>query len=298
MPELPEVETVKRFLEAKVLNQKIVSLDVLNDKSFDGDVSDVVGQKITHFKRQGKQLSAYLSNGLILLFHLKMTGQLILVPLSSKREAPTKVGEGDFVLGHPTPDMFTQPLPNKSTRVVFHFSNVILYFNDQRKFGWIKVFSPDALKLFQHDLGVDILDPEFTLDYFQNQLSQTSRPIKLVILDQSRFAGIGNIYANDSLFLAKIHPQTSARLATPAKSEKLYHAIIKVIQDSIINGGSTMRDKKYVRPDGTFGNNQFHFHVYQRSGEPCSICGTKIVRISLGARGTFFCSKCQKIDNS
>lgn len=276
MPELPEVETVKRFLETKVLNQKIKSIEVLNDKSFDGDISDVVGQKITHFKRQGKQLSAHLSNGLIILFHLKMTGQLIL---------------GDVMLGHPTK---FEKYPNKSTRVIFHFQNIDLFFNDQRKFGWVKVFTPDALKHFQRDLGIDIISDEFTLDYFQNQLKTSARAIKLVVLDQTKFAGIGNIYANDALFIAKIHPQTPSKELTLSQSQKLRSAIIEVINESIANGGSTMRDNKYVRPDGSYGENQFHFRVYQKVGEPCPICQTKIKRITLGGRGTFYCPQCQK----
>lgn len=296
MPELPEVETVKRFLEAKVLHQKILSLDILNQKSFDGDPADVVGQTIVHFKRQGKQLSAHLSNGLIILFHLKMTGQLIILPaLSSRRSAEEEEGLGKglapIMLGHPTK---FEKYPNKSTRVIFHFKNIDLFFNDQRKFGWIKIFTPDALKHFQRDLGVDIIGDEFTLDYFQNQLTTSSRAIKLVILDQTKFAGIGNIYANDALFMAKIHPQTPANQVQSSKAQTLHSSILKVINESILNGGSTMRDNKYVRPDGSYGENQFHFRVYQKVGEPCPVCKTKIQRIVVGGRGTFFCLKCQK----
>jgi len=295
MPELPEVETVKRFLEAAILNQKIISLDILTPKSFDGDSKLVKCQKITKFTRHGKQLSAHLSNNLILLFHLKMTGQLVYIPLSSKGKAPTQVGEGDFVFGHPTKDMNGQILPNKSTRVIFHFSNKSkLFFNDQRKFGWIKLLTKDELVKSQHHLGIDVLDPEFTLDYFTDQLSSSRRPIKLLLLDQSAFAGIGNIYANDVLFLAKIHPQIPANQIKSPRALALYKSVLLVINQSILAGGSTAKDNKYIRPDGSSGENQFQFRVYQRAGEPCLVCGAKVKRFILASRGTFFCPSCQK----
>jgi len=300
MPELPEVEIVRRFLQKSVLNQKITKITVFNQKSFDADLSKIIGQKIIKLSRQGKQLSAHLSNKLILLFHLKMTGQLIYVPLSSKGEARR---ERDFVFGHPTKDMLTSSLPNKSTRVVFCFSPLVkggtqggtLYFNDQRKFGWIKLFSQKDLTEFQSGLGVDLLDDEFTFLYFQNQISQTSRPIKSVLLDQSKFAGIGNIYANDALFLAGIHPSAPSNQISLSRLKKLHLSLLQIINESISHGGSTAKDQKYLRPDGTSGTHQFHFHVYQKAGEPCPNCQTPIQRIKLSSRGTFFCPRCQKL---
>jgi len=280
MPELPEVEVVKIFLEDKLLHQTITGLEILNPKSFIGDKKDIIGQKIVEFSRTGKQLSIYLKSGLILLVHLKMTGQLVL---------------GNFVLGHPTKDA-TKNLPNKSTRLIFKFGNkLILFFNDQRKFGWVKVFSPDELSIFQKSLGLDIFDPQFTPGYLHQQLQKTSRPVKLALLDQHFFAGIGNIYANDSLFLAKIHPQTISKNITLLQAKKIHHFLIEIMRQSVLSGGSTARDNKYVRPDNTFGQNQFFFRVYQRAREPCPRCTTPIKRISLGGRGTFYCPKCQKL---
>jgi formamidopyrimidine-DNA glycosylase len=290
MPELPEVEVVKLFLEAKLLHQTITKLEILTAKSFIGDPKDILNQKITKFSRVGKQLSIYLSNGKILLVHLKMTGQLVI---------------GDFVLGHPTKNA-TKDLPNKSTRLIFHFKNTslrgakatkqsVLYFNDQRKFGWVKVFDPPDLTVFQSNLGLDIFNPKFTPQYLFNQLHKTSRPVKSTLLDQHFFAGIGNIYANDALFLAKVHPQTISKDITLPQARKIHRYLIDIMQQSVLSGGSTARDKKYIRPDGTPGQNQFSFRVYQRAGEPCPKCGTPIKRISLGGRGTFFCPKCQKL---
>lgn len=289
MPELPEVEVVKIFLQDKLLNKKIVSLDILNAKSFIGDPKDVINQKIIKFSRIGKQLSIHLSNGKIMLVHLKMTGQLILSPLSKGETAVG--GEGLIMLGHPTK---INSMPNNSTRLIFKFKKYILFFNDQRKFGWVQVFTPDSLKIFQSRLGLDILDPHFTPKYFYLALQRSRAPVKTVLLDQNFFAGIGNIYANDALFLSKIHPSSPSNQIQRTSALALHKSLLSIMQQSILAGGSTMKDKNYVRPDGSFGGNQFFFRVYQRAGEPCLVCKTKIKRITLGGRGTFFCPKCQK----
>ncbi len=280
MPELPEVEVVKLFLEDKLLHHTITNLEILNKKSFSGDFQKVINQKITGFSRIGKQLSIHLSNHLILLVHLKMTGQLIY---------------DGYVLGHPTKDSF-DPMPNRSTRLYFVFNdNSRLYFNDQRKFGWIRLFTLPDLQEFQKNLGFDIFDPKFTHDYFFNQLQKTSRPVKTVLLDQHFFAGIGNIYANDALFLSGIHPKTSSKKITRHEALKLYRSLLSIMKQSILAGGSTAKDNKYLRPDGTSGKNQFFFRVYERKGEPCLKCRSLIGYFKLGGRGTFYCPKCQKI---
>lgn len=287
MPELPEVEVVRLFLESKLHSKTIKNIEILNPKSFIGDPKLIINQKFISFKRQGKQLSLHLGNGLLLLFHLKMTGQLIYLPLSSK-------GDQRGVFGHPTKDSHSQ-LPNKSTRVIFTFSdNSNLYFNDQRKFGWVRVFTQDALKSFQSKLGVDILDSRFTVDYFYRQLQKTARPIKLVLLDQEKFAGIGNIYANDALFLSKIHPLTPAKQITINQVSLLRKHLIQIMKESILHGGSTAKDNGYVKPDGEYGEHQFHFQVYQKAGEACAVCGATIQRLKLGGRSAFFCPSCQK----
>jgi len=276
MPELPEVEVVKLFLEPKLLYKTITKIEILSPKSFIGDSSLVVGQKITKFSRLGKQLSIYLSNHLILLVHLKMTGQLIY---------------GGFMLGHPT-----STINPKSTRLVFTFNDKSkLFFNDQRKFGWIRVYSSKELKLFQSNLGLDIFDPKFTPKYLFYQLQKSCRPVKTLLLDQHYFAGIGNIYACDALFLAGIHPNLPANKVTRSKVLKLHGFLLSIMRQSVSVGGSTARDKKYLKPDGTSGQNQFFFRVYQRKGEPCLKCGTKIEYLKIGGRGTFFCPKCQKL---
>lgn len=285
MPELPEVEVVRLFLSQHLINKTIYHLEIFNPKSFIGDPKLVLNQKIKKFTRVGKQLSIHLQNKFVILVHLKMTGQLIYMP--SKNQTTT-------ILGHPTPHE-DQKWPNKSTRLQFNFSdNSKLYFNDQRKFGWVKIFNQKDLSQFQSNLGLDVLDSKFTLSYFINQLQKSSRPVKLVLLDQNRFAGIGNIYANDALFLAKINPETPAKKINQSKAKNLWQSLVDIIHESIQHGGSTAKDNKYIHPDGSFGEHQYHFRVYQKSGEPCLICQTPIKRLKLGGRGTFYCPNCQK----
>ena len=280
MPELPEVEVVKLFLEQKLLHKTISKLEILNQKSFLGVSKKVLNQEIVKFSRIGKQLSIHLSNKLILLVHLKMTGQLIY--------------QG-FILGHPTKDSLL-PMPTKSTRLIFIFKDKSkLYFNDQRKFGWIKLLTPTELSESQSNLGLDIFDSKFSPEYIYSQLQKSRRSVKIILLDQNYFAGIGNIYANDVLFLSGIHPKTLSNKITVSQAKLIYKYIIEIMKQSILAGGSTAKDNKYIHPDGSAGKNQFFFRVYERKGEPCLKCGTKIEYLKLGSRGTFFCPKCQKI---
>ena len=283
MPELPEVETVRLFLDKNILGKTITYLEILNPKSFIArpePVEGVIGQTIVSTSRLGKQLSIHLSNNLILLFHLKMTGQIIV---------------GNSVFGHPTPKEDKTNLPNKSTRLIFTFSDKSkLYFNDQRKFGWVKVLNKNELAEFQKNVGVDVLSSDFTDDYFYHQLQKTSRAIKLVLLDQSKFAGIGNIYDNDALFLSRIHPQTPSNKITPKQAKILRQNLIDLMKESLFHGGSTAKDNKYIHPDGSVGQHQYFFRVYQREKEPCLVCQTPIKRIKISGRGTFFCPVCQK----
>ena len=290
MPELPEVEVVRLFLQSHLVGKTLSTIEILNQKSFQGDIKITKNKKIISTSRLGKQLSLHLQNGLILLFHLKMTGQIIVLPPLSRggREA------GRVSLGHPTKDAFSS-LPNKSTRLIFTFTDKSkLFFNDQRKFGWVKLLTQSELVEAQKKLGLDLLNPKFTSKYFYNQLQSSTRPIKSVLLDQSKFAGIGNIYANDALFLSRIHPQTSSKKISLLQTNTLRRHLISIIKESISQGGSTAKDNKYVHPNGGYGQYQFYFRVYQREGKPCLKCHTLIKKTKIGGRGTFYCPKCQK----
>ncbi|MDD2483011.1 MAG: bifunctional DNA-formamidopyrimidine glycosylase/DNA-(apurinic or apyrimidinic site) lyase [Candidatus Shapirobacteria bacterium] len=281
MPELPEVEVVRLFLDSHIVGKTISKLEIITHKSFIGSPELVEGQKIIGTSRIGKQLSLHLKNGLVILFHLKMTGQIIM---------------GESVFGHPTPKEDKSHLPNKSTRLFFTFSDGSkLFFNDQRKFGWVKLLNQAELIEAQKNLGLDILSPNFTPKYLYRQLQSTSRPIKTALLDQSKFAGIGNIYANDALFLSRIHPISSSKKINLKKATLLHHFLIKIMTESIKNGGSTAKDNKYLHPDGSIGQHQFSFQVYQRANEPCLICQALIKKVTIGGRGTFYCPKCQKV---
>lgn len=276
MPELPEVEVIRQFLDKKIVGQTISKIDILTSKSFIGNPKRVEGQKIIKLSRLGKQLSLVLGNNLVLLFHLKMTGQIIYSPPLS-RGGPERGG----VL--------------KSTRLIFKLKKTgFIFFNDQRKFGWVRIFTPSELIKYQSNLGYDIFSPKFSPNYFYQQLKSTSRPVKTVLLDQSKFAGIGNIYANDTLFLSGIHPSTPSRQISRSKALSLYRSLLSIMRQSVLAGGSTAKDHGYLKPDGSKGSNQLSFRVYQRTGEPCLKCKTPIKYTKVGNRGTFFCPKCQK----
>lgn len=263
MPELPEVETIRRQLEPKLVGQTISSIEILCPKSFCGDPKKIIGKKIISLTRIGKQLSINLSGNYLILAHFKMTGGLFFKP-------------------------------NKYTRIIIKLNKINLYFSDLRKFGWLKLFTHKSLKSFQKNLGLDILSPDFTDKYFFDQLLTSSRPIKNVLLDQTKFAGIGNIYACDSLFLSKINPTIPSKNISFPKSKVLRHNLQKIMTESILHGGSTARDRGYIMPDGSSGTHQDHFLVYQRKGESCLVCGAIIKVIRQSGRSTFYCPKCQK----
>jgi formamidopyrimidine-DNA glycosylase len=283
MPELPEVEIIRRGLEKSIVGKKITAVEVLLAKQFQGKKEDVVGEKITGVERRGKILKISLSNGKNLLIHFKLTGQLVWVP---------KVGNG-FTLGHPIPFAGTS-LPAKTTHVIFEIDDGKLFFNDLRQFGWIKVVDENYIAKETGKLGPEPFDKEFTVDYLKQILSKAGRPIKMILMDQEKIAGIGNIYANDALFEAGILPTRPAKSLKDEEIEKLRKATVKVLEEGIKYGGSSAADEAYIKPSGERGEYQKHFRVYQRAGQKCPRCGGTVKRINLGGRGTFFCPNCQK----
>ncbi len=272
MPELPEVETIKLYLEKAIVGQKIASVEILSKKQFLGNPKGLIGRKIKSLDRRAKYLIINLDNDKSLLIHLKLTGQLIWVPIASA------------------------DLPSKAARIIIRFNKGVLFFNDRRKFGWIKVITNNKKLITDNlaKLGPEPLESEFSLDYLKKILQKTSRPIKLVLLDQEKIAGIGNIYANEALFLAKINPAKPAKNLTADEIKKLREAILKVLKQGIKYGGSSAADESYIKPDGSLGKFQQHFAVYQRQGQKCQRCEAIIKRINLSNRSTFFCPVCQK----
>jgi formamidopyrimidine-DNA glycosylase len=283
MPELPEVETIRRSLQKTIIGKKIANIEVLLAKQFQGKKEDVVGTKITSIERRGKILKISLSNGKNLLIHFKLTGQLVWV---------SKTGER-ITVGHPIPFAGSE-LPAKTTHVIFNIDGGKLFFNDLRQFGWIKVVDKEGVNKEVGKLGPEPFDKEFTVDYLSKVFSKTGRPIKIILMEQEKMAGIGNIYANDALFEAGIIPTKPAKKITKEEIIKLRKAIVKVLKEGLKYGGSSAADEAYIKPSGEAGEYQKHFRVYQRDGQKCRKCKSIIKRIKIGGRGTFYCSSCQK----
>ena len=288
MPELPEVETVRRGLAAKIIGQTIRQTKVLSAKNFiNPEQLPIVDCQILGVDRRGKALLIQLERNLTLMIHLRMTGQLIYVPHHA--DSPTT----RFAGGHPN-ENFLASLPNPQTRVYFKLDHGTLFFNDQRKFGFIKVMLSEEV---QQDPFVRKLAPEpwdYDLDAWCGLLTRRSAPIKAILLNQELIAGLGNIYADEALFAAKIHPQQPANTLSRQQGKRLLQSAGYVMQQAILQGGSTIAT--YVQADGSRGNYLDKFAcVYGRSGEPCVTCGTPICKIRVAGRGTCFCPHCQPL---
>jgi formamidopyrimidine-DNA glycosylase len=282
MPELPEVETIARQLNTKLVNKKISRVDIFNENSFQGSVSEVVGRSVLSIERKAKTLIFELSGDLMLLVHLKMTGQLIY------QEGASRVAGG-----HPSHD-FHSELPNKHTRVVIGFGeNETLFFNDMRKFGWVRVVDGAAYKKYFDRFGPDAV-PSINLDYLKARALRMPRStIKKFILDQNVISGVGNIYADEALFDARIHP---SRLVSNI-NEKEWKLLSVCITDKLLfaieKGGTT--DNDYVNAYGEKGGMQEFLNVYHKKGAECPRnCGGRIEKIRVAGRGTHFCPVCQK----
>ncbi len=283
MPELPEVETIKRSLEKSLLGKRIVGVQILLAKQFKGEKKQVLGKRVTAIKRRGKILIISLSGGKNLVIHFKLTGQLVWVPGKGRR----------VTLGHPIPFAGSE-LPAKTTHIIFDIDGGQLFFNDLRQFGWVKVIDENDLEKETDKLGVEPLTENFSHEYLKQAFSKTKKPIKLVLMDQEKIAGIGNIYANEALFEAGILPTRPAKELTEIQLKKLKDAVFKVLKEGLKYGGSSAADEAYIKPTGEAGEYQKHFRVYQRENQQCNKCGGKIKRINLGGRGTFFCPTCQR----
>lgn len=282
MPELPEVETIRRGLNNYLPGRRITNVTVACEKSFIGTSSDIMNKKIIDLKRRGKALLIGLSDNLWLMIHLRMTGQLIYV------------GKEKFAAGHPDTG-FTETMPGRHTRVAFEFDDGShLYFNDQRKFGFVKVVDGAGLAA---DNFLKKLAPEpweLTPNTFFERLGRRKgTTIKAAILDQTVIAGVGNIYADEGLHYAHIFPGRKVADISKPEAAKLLEGVKKVMDESIDSGGSTMKD--YVRADGTKGNYLEKFaKVFRRDGAACPTCGSTIKKARIAGRGTHYCPECQK----
>jgi len=268
MPELPEVETIKRHLEKQIINKKILSVEIKNKKSFHGSFAVILGKKIKQIQRKGKILIINLDKDYDLLIHLKMSGQLFFL---------NKKSFNNFDL--------------KFTRVIFYLSQGLLIFNDIRKFGWIKVIKKNNLEKNLKSLGRDA--QKITFEEFKGLLKSSQQNIKLFLIDQKKIAGIGNIYASEILYLAKINPLRKTHNLSDQEIKNLYQALKKILKKAIRYGGTSM--KNYFKPDSTLGKYQHQFLVYSRENQTCQRCGQKIKRMKINNRSTFYCPFCQKL---
>jgi len=299
MPELPEVETVRRGLHKLIIGKKIKTVSSDAAKSFPNSKHDVseflIGSKITDVRRRAKVLMIDLSTNYTLVIHLKMTGQLVFVPSTKYHLRPT-TGETRFAGGHPN-DSLVGGLPDKSTRVTFEFTDgVYLFFNDQRKFGWVRLMPTVEVPNidFMKRVGPEPLESDFTAKQFTQRFKRRARTtIKAAILDQSVIAGVGNIYADESLWGAKIHPARLVGSITDAQFKKLYTEVRAVMNLSIEKGGSTNRN--YVNAEGKKGSYMDFARVFRREGLECPRCGAEIIKIRVAGRGTHICPREQVI---
>ncbi len=271
MPELPEVETIRRDLSERVRGRTITAVDVPGDRVSLVQVPStqefrrgLVGRRIEGTDRRGKYLSFRLSDGRSWLVHLRMTGAL----LHRRAGAP--------------PDPYVRA-------VVSLDDGTELRFSDMRKFGTMWLV-PDP-ELVVGRLGLEPLDGKFTKSRLRELMARRSAPVKSFLMDQHAIAGLGNIYADESLFAARIHPQRPASSLSQAEVRRLHRAVRRVLRDALGDRGSSFRD--YVDADGREGMHQFRVKVFRRTGQPCYVCGREIARVKVGGRSSHYCSHCQ-----
>jgi formamidopyrimidine-DNA glycosylase len=272
MPELPEVETVKNELLPHVIGKYITDVTlfwegIVRQPSVEEFRSRLIGQRIVGLSRRGKYLIFSLTSNEVLVMHLKMTGSLLLKPTSASMQT------------------------EKFIRAIVHLDEAVsLYFRDPRKFGrmWLAVDAADITGR----LGPDPLEADFSPEILAQSLSSRSAPIKAVLCDQSFIAGIGNMYADEALFAARIHPLRLGKNLTKDEVMCLYDAIQRVLRAAIGEKGASV--DTYFRPGGEIGTAHFHFQVAHRlGGKLCLACGTPIERIPVRNRGSYFCPTCQ-----
>jgi len=268
MPELPEVETVKNEIAPYILGRTITGVTlpwagIVRDPAPDEFISRVKGKKIADINRYGKYLLLTLSSGEYLVIHLKMTGALI-------------VGSSE---------------PPKHTRAVLQLDNGRhIYFRDPRKFGVLKLIKDPAE--IKNKLGPEPLEDNFTPALFAARLKDRKAPVKAVLLDQSFLAGVGNMYADEALYAARIHPEKIAGSLTSKETGRLYEAIRQVLRDGLAAKGASIVN--YLRPDGSAGTAHKQFKVAHAQREKCEACGGAVKRIVVRGRGTYYCRNCQK----
>lgn len=275
MPELPEVETVKRSLEPYLPGRRIVSVEVLHPAVIHHPAPEqfaarLCGRSICALSRRGKYLLLHLDDGQTLVVHLRMTGRLLYTPAD-------------------------HPLAAHS-HAIFHLENGRqLRYVDVRRFGgfWLLAAGQEDTVTGMQRLGVEPLSAEFDAEFLQSRLASRRIAIKVGLLDQHVIAGLGNIYVDEILFAAGIHPLRSCQSLTRKEWQAIAAVVPDILQSAIANNGTTFRD--FLDGSGKEGENMPSLQAYGRAGQPCLRCGKSMERILVGGRGSCFCPSCQKI---
>lgn len=303
MPELPEVQTIVSELDEKISRKTVSAVEVFKYKSVrpmnKKFVSGIIGKKIIGVTRRAKMIIIELTGKKYLLIHLKMTGQLVY---------QSKTGKG-VSGGHPIPvpgkvkSLMAYPmsgeiknvgLPGKFTRVAFDFKDGSkLFFNDIRRFGWIKLVDEKTYKEETGKYGLEPLSEDFTLKNFKEKIKRyPNRKIKQVLLDQTLIAGVGNIYADEAAFAAKVMPTRLAKSLTEKKIKDLHRAIPRILKLAVKMKGTSA--DTYITTSGEEGKMMKYLKVYGRPGQKCRGCKGNIHKMKIGGRGTHYCPDCQK----
>ncbi len=300
MPELPEVENLRRGLEKYILGQKILNVKVTKLKLVSGKgtlrtaspkkanefVKELTGERFVAVERRAKNLIFKLTHNKVLLAHLKMSGQFVYAPRTSNLEP--------VIGGHPI-ELSETTLPNKHSHIIFKLEKGTLYYNDTRMFGYVLYFpNSSILKTDGHfeNLGVEPMDKKFTVKYFAKALGAKKNKIKSILLSQDIVTGVGNIYADESLFEAQIKPTRTGTSLSLNEVSKLHKAIKRIITKAIKVGGSSVATYRLI--DDSRGNYAREHKVYGKEGKPCTTCRTPLNKILIQSRTTIFCPKCQK----
>ncbi len=275
MPELPEVELVTKSLDELVRGRKIIAAELLRERLAPGTspeefAANLKGAAIKKVWRRGKHILLELDNGKTLIVHLRMSGRFRLLPL--ERELP------------------------KFTHAIFYFKDEMrLIFSDQRHFGFMKIVETAKLNEAKEikKLAPEPFGKDFTPKYFREILKTSKKSIKEFLLDQTKVTGLGNIYAAEAMFLARVNPQTPANEISSVKANRLHKFIIEVLAESIEHGSTLNVDPENI--DGSYygGGYENEWRVYDRENEPCAVCRTNVERLKQAGRSTYFCPKCQ-----
>ena len=286
MPELPEIEIVKRSL-FRMINKATISNIKINNPNLRYRLQsrfskELIGEKILKISRRSKYIIVYFSKK-VLVIHLGMSGKLLLLRKKDK-------------LLFKTSFYYNLNILPKHNHIYFFLSNgIVLIYNDVRRFGFFKIFYNKNLNTipFIKRLGVEPLNTEFDENYFYNYIKNKNKSIKNLLMDQNFISGLGNIYSNEVLFASKIHPLKICRNLKKNKIRTLILNIKKILKDSISKGGSSIKD--FINSEGKSGTFQQYFRVYGKQNEDCSrnSCSGKIKKISVSNRSTYYCNKCQ-----